>query len=158
MYSKIKNLVEYYGIADELPILDNPSCFKQFCLHDNLMLPETKPDMLQIIKVVSQISILNTRVIRTPKATSLEGQRLTGFKLLIDGTINQKVEYVGSTPTQEIYAVHFNIPFCTYIILPENFKTASSLNVTGYIEDITADVCDRRSLFQNAILLLIADL
>lgn len=157
MFSKIKNLIEYSGLADELPILDNPSCFKQFCFHESVLLPEAKPDVLKIVKVVSEITISDSRVIRTPKATSLEGQKLTGFKLMIDGTLNQKVEYVGETPSQAVHAVHFNIPFSTFIILPETFKPSTNVNVIGYIEDISADIFDQRNIFVNATLLIVAD-
>lgn len=158
MFRKIENLVEYYGIVDELPVLNNPSSFKQFCLHENLLLPELKPDVIKIVKVVSDITILNTRVIRTPKATSLEGQKLTGYKVLNDGIIKHKIEYIGETPSQEIHAVHFNTPFSTFIVLPEDFKTNTEVKVTGYIEDISVDILNKRNIFENLIILMVADI
>lgn len=157
MFSKIKNLIEYTGLADELPILDNPSCFKQFCFHESLLIPEVKPDILKIAKVVSDLCIIDNRVIRTPKATSLEGQKLTGFKLMIDGVLNQNVEYVCETPSQAVHAVQFNVPFSTFIILPESFKPSTTIKVAGYIEDISANVINKRNIFINATLLIVAD-
>ncbi len=158
MYSKVKNLVEYIGLADELPMLDNPASFKQFCLHETTCLPESKPSILQLVKVVSDIAILDTRVVRTPKAVSLEGQKLTGFKLMLEGLLKQKIEYVGDTPAQEVHAVHCNIPFSTFIILPENFKPNTAVKAAGYLEDISSCVFEKRIIIQNAILLAVADL
>jgi hypothetical protein len=157
MFSKIKNMIEYSGLDDELPVLDNPSCFKQFCFSENLSLSEAKPDVLQITRVVSEIEVKDNIVVRTPKAISLEGQKLTGFKLMVEGNLKLKVEYVSDTPTQIIYAENFDIPFTSFIILPESFKSSTGVMVTGYIEDISADIFSNRNIFINAILLMVAD-
>lgn len=157
MASIIKNLIEYSGLAEELPHLENPSNFKQFILQENLILPEAKPDIEQIVKVVAEVTITNTRVIKTPKATSLEGQRLTGFKLIVEGELKQKIEYVANVPSQAVHAAHFNIPFSNFIVLPENFKIGTPITVTGYIEDIFTELFDKRTIFKSTTILLIAE-
>lgn len=155
MGSFVSNLIEYSGIADNLPV--NPTAFKQFSVQETMCLPAAKPDIEQIIKVMAEVVITSTRVIKTPKATSLEGQILTGYKLIVEGEVRQKVEYVADEPTQSVHAAHFNMPFSTFIILPEDFEIGTPLVVTGYIEDIFAQQIDKRCIFKNITVLVTAE-
>jgi hypothetical protein len=152
MSSIVKGFIEYSGIAECLP--QNPCSFKQFTLQENLMLSHNKPDIEQILKVMAEVIITNTRVIKTPVATSLEGQTLTGWKLIVEGEVSQKIEYVANLSDQPVYAAHFNTLFSSFIILPECFKISSSVNVTGYIEDIFVTQYDKRNIFKNVTILL----
>lgn len=152
MNSMVKNLIEYSGLADTLP--ENPTAFKQFSVQETLCLPDAKPDIEQIVKVVAQVVITSTKVIRTPVGESLEGQILTGYKLIVEGEIRQKIEYVADEPTQSVHAAHFNMPFSTFIVLPGTFSIGTPIIVTGYIEDIFAEMIDKRCIFKNVTLLL----
>ncbi|GFP74496.1 DUF3794 domain-containing protein [Clostridium fungisolvens] len=155
MASFVSNLIEYSGIADVLPIA--PHAFKQFNVQKNVCLPIAKPDIEQLTKIMAEVVIISTRVIKTPVATSLEGQILTGFKLIVEGEVRQKVEYVADEPTQTVHAAHFNIPFSTFIVLPATYVQDTPLVVTGYIEDIYAKQIDERCIFKNITILLTAD-
>ena len=156
MSSMVKNLIEYSGLADSLP--ENPKAFKQFSVQETLCLPDAKPDIEQIVKVVAQVVITSTKVIRTPVGVSLEGQILTGYKLIVEGEIVQKIEYVADEPTQSVHAAHFTVPFSTFIVLPSTFHIGTPIVVTGYIEDIFADLIDKRCIFKNVTILLDAGL
>ena len=152
MASIVKNLIEYSGLADTLPT--NPLYFKQLSVQENLSIPDAKPDIEQIIKVMAQVVITSTRVITTPIARSLEGQILTGWKLIVEGESQQKVEYIGDLPTQPVHAAEFDIPFSTFIVLPASFITGTPIIVTGYIEDIYIEQISARDMFKNVTLLL----
>ena len=52
---------------------------------------------------------------------SREGQILTGWKLIIEGVLDHKIEYVADLPEQSVHSAHFRVPFSTFIILPEDF-------------------------------------
>lgn len=155
MANFVNNLIEYAGVADNLP--EAPKAFKQFNVQETMCIPTAKPDIEQIIKVMAEVIITSTRVIKTPKATSLEGQILTGYKLIVEGEVRQKVEYVADEPSQSVHAAHFNMPFSTFIILPEDFVIGTPLVVTGYIEDIYAQQIDKRCIFKNITVLLTAE-
>lgn len=155
MASFVSNLIEYSGIADVLPTA--PHAFKQFNVQENVCLPIAKPDIEQLTKIMAEVVITSTRVIKTPVATSLEGQILTGFKLIVEGEVRQKVEYVADEPTQSVHAAHFNIPFSTFIVLPATYVQGTPLVVTGYIEDIYAKQIDKRCIFKNITILLTAE-
>lgn len=157
MASIVKNLIEYAGIADFLPCLQTPACFKQLSVTETVCIPHAKPDIEQIVKVMTEVVITDTHVIKTPVARSAEGQVLTGFKLIVEGMVRQKIEYVADCPEQAIHAAHFEIPFSSFIILPGNFVIGTPVTVTGYIEDIFAQQVSKRCIFKNITILLVAE-
>lgn len=157
MSSIVKDLIEYSGLTDPLPVLPATANFKQFSVQETLKIPSVKPDVEQIIKVMVEVIIISTRVIKTPISISAEGQKLTGFKLIVEGELNQKVEYVADEPSQSVHAAHFRVPFSTFIVLPANFVIGTPLTVTGYIEDIYAQLLDKRTIFKNVTVLVVAE-
>lgn len=159
MASIVKNLIEYAGIVDssQLPYLDpTESAFKQFTVEENLTIPQAKPDIEQIIRVMAESIISSTRVVKTPKGASLDGHVLTGWKVIIEGYVNQKIEYVADEPTQSVHVAHFKIPFNTFIVLPPSpdFSKDIVVTVMPYIEDIFARQLDKRHILKNITLLL----
>lgn len=155
MANIVRNLIEYSGLADYLP--SDAVAFKQFSVEETLCIPCQKPDIEQIVKVMADVSIKSTRIIKTPKAVSLEGQRLTGWKLLIEGELNQKIEYVADVTEQSVHAAHFNVPFSTFIVLPETFKIGTPISVLAYIEDIFVQQLNKRCMFKNVTILIDAE-
>jgi len=111
MASIVKELIEYEGIADFLPEFNTKFApIKQFNVAETLELPESKPDIEQIVKVKSELIINYTKVIKTPKAISFEEQELTGWKLIVEGELRQVIQYVADEPTQSVHGAHFNVP------------------------------------------------
>jgi hypothetical protein len=155
MSDVVRNLIQYAGIADHIP--ESSDVFKQLNIEDTFCLPIEKPNIEQITKVIGEISIKSTKVIRTPKGVSLEGQQLTGWKLVIEGWIKIKLQYVADEPTQTVHAAHAYIPFSTYIVLPDNFIMGTPVMVHEYIEDIFTMQMDKRCIFNNITILLTAD-
>jgi hypothetical protein len=157
MSSMVKGLIEITGLADQFPT--NPTNFKQLSVQETLHIPVEKPDCEQLISVAARVEIINTRVVKTPGSAlqvveSVEGQILTGFKLVVEGLVCQKVEYVADEPAQSVHAAHFNVPFSTYIVLPTTYVTGTQYTVTGYIEDIFIELLDKRTVFKNVTILL----
>lgn len=133
-----------------------PTSFKQLSVDETVKIPPQKPDAEQIIQVLVDIDIINTRVIRTIKGTSVGGQNLTGYKLVIEGKLNQKVEYVADLCDQSVHAAHFRVPFSTFIVLPEDFDEDSTIEVEPFIEDIYYKLVDKRTVFKNVTFRLLA--
>ena len=157
MATTVKDLVEISGLADNFPV--NPTTFKQLSVQETLCIPKVKPDCEQIVSVTAEIVITSTNVVKTPgsaalHAISYEGQTLTGHKLIVEGLLCQKVEYVADEPTQSVHAAHFNVPFSSFIVLPSNFVIGTPIKVTGYIEDIFIELLDKRTIFKNVTVLL----
>lgn len=152
MASVVSNLIEIHGIADMFPA--SSKAFKQFQVQETLCIPPQKPDMEQILSVHAKIEIAKTAVIETSCGVSFEGQILTGKKLVIEGKLHQKIEYVSDDPVQSVHAAHFVIPFSSYIVLGEHYNCNSEYEVSGYIEDIYIRQVGKRKIFKNVMLLL----
>jgi len=151
----VKNLIQYIGISDDIP--ENSDVFKQLYVENTFCLPHAKPDIEQIIKVLGELVIKNKKVIKTPKGTSMEGQLLTGLKMVIEGVVKLKIQYVADEPEQPVHGAHVNIPFSTYIVLPEDFILGTPVSVYGYIEDIFSQQVSNRCIFNNITILLTAE-
>ncbi|WP_343338680.1 hypothetical protein TPELB_08850 [Terrisporobacter petrolearius] len=139
---KIEDMIEYNGISKNLP--QNSTIFTQFTFNKTLCIPCEKPDIEKIVRLDTKITINDYKVIKTPVGTSLEGQTLTGCKLIVYGTIKQLVMYVANEIDQSVYSAHFEECFCKYIVLPNNFSKLTNLKVIPYIEDVTINESDSR--------------
>lgn len=156
MRSIVRDFIEYSGIAEYLP--DNAIAFKQLNLQDNMSLADSYLGIDHIVKIMADVVIEDKRIIQTPVATSLEGQKLTGWKLIVEGTVREKLEYASCDSGKNINIINFNTPFSTYIILPENFNPGRQINVNGYIEDMCIKKLDHRSFFKCICVLLNAEM
>lgn len=159
MASITRNLIEYQGITSPLPSFTaSITPFKQFNIQETFEIPVAKPDIEQIVTVKAELTITKTKVIKTPLAESLERQKLTGWKLVVEGNIKQVIQYVAEEPTQSVHAAHVTIPFSTFVILPPDFVEGSIIDIKGYIEDIFAEKLDCRRIFKNITILLVANI
>lgn len=90
-----------------------------------------------------------------------EGTCLSGRKLIIEGTLKQKVVYTAEVTTQSVHSAHYEIPFSAFIIPYANFEGLTyqegievynpanptvPLVVNGFIvganQDIEPDLCE----------------
>ncbi|MGG5461529.1 DUF3794 domain-containing protein [Clostridium sp. B9] len=155
-YKKVRNMIEYVCLTSKFPT--NPTTFTQFSVDYRVCVPDQKPDIERILKVETQVCIDNQKVIKTPVGTSLEGQELTGYKLIVYGRIKQVIMYVANDTEQSVHSAHFENYFCKYIVLPSNFKIYTPVRVIPYIENVNVASYDTRcvnictTLFLNAIL------
>ena len=131
------------------------SAFKQISLDEYLEIPTQKPDMEQLNEISGKVEILNCHVIQTTKATSKEGQILSGYKLVVHGMLKQVIQYT-ATETQAIHSAHYDVPFSTFIVLPPDYTVGSKIEVEGIIEDIYYNKIDERTFFKNATVLVLA--
>lgn len=149
------DFIEYQNNNECVPI--DVHGFKQINVDSRLCIPNQKPNIEQIVKISSSAVVNNTRVIKTPKGTSLEGVTLTGYKLVVEGTIEQKVQYVADVDVQSIHTAHFKTPFITYVVLPEGFNPCSFLVTSAFIEDVCAYQENCRCFYINNTLLITAE-
>jgi hypothetical protein len=154
--SIMRNFIEIEGINGKC-IPKEVASFKQFNVEETVCIPLAKPDIEQIIKIIVNAEIKSTRVIATPVGTSLEGQVLTGWKLIVEGRVNEAVQYVADLPDQPSHAAHFSIPFSTFVVLPANFVPGTPVTVTPFIEDVYAGQVGKRCILENITLLLTAE-
>ena len=137
-------------------VVVNITSFKQITVDEYLKIPTQKPDIEQINNISGKVKILNCHVIKTTKAVSIEGQGLSGYKLVVHAELKQMVEYTAKDSTQSIHVAHYDIPFSTFIVLPESYRVGSKVEVNGILEDVFFNVIDERNFFKNATVLLTA--
>jgi len=153
----IKNLVEYSGIADEFPKC--PKAFTEISVEDNLNIPEEKPDVEQIIKIIAEVKILQKQIVKTPIGKGASGIISTGYKLIIEAAIKQKVLYVADRPSQPVHSAEFEKLFSTFVILPpihlyDCKDILDSFFVEPFIEDIYAKLLNKRTIFENSTIFI----
>jgi len=111
----------------------------------------------QITKFWANPSIKNYEVIKTPKGTSLEGQNLSGYKLLVCCDLNLKFEYLDDEENSISTGYH-KTPFYIDVILPETFNIHSPVKVTLCIDDILAENLDSKSIYNNTSMVVVVDI
>lgn len=134
----------------------NLTTFKQISVDEYLSIPKQKPEMEGINNINATVDILSSHIIMTPKDKSYESQNLTGYKLIVHGVLNQVVEYTALDEEQSVHAAHYNVPFSSFIILPDNFVLGSKIEVEGIVEDVYYKENDCRTFFKNVTVLLVA--
>lgn len=128
--------------------------FKQLSVDETVKIPPQKPDAEDIFETIVDVEIVATRIISTPAVTSYEGQKLTNYKMIVEGRLKQKVVYIADEPTQSVHVAHFDVPFSTFLILPETFKKCQRIKVLGFVEDVYSELLDPRTIFKNVTLRL----
>ncbi|MEG0013671.1 MAG: DUF3794 domain-containing protein [Cellulosilyticaceae bacterium] len=156
MATNMRGLIEYHGIDD--CAYENLPYFNQINTDFTFCVPTQKPDIEQITKVWAKPCIVQKKIVKTPKGVSLEGQNITGYKLMVVGDIQYKVEYVANEATQSLHTAHTTIPFCGYIVLPEKFNVNSILTTSIILEDIYSEQVDIRCIYNNVTMMLVTDL
>lgn len=149
------------GVSPELP--QNPVYFTEISIADIMKIPPQKPDMEQAVSVTVEARVTSKRIVDTECAKSIEGQLLTGKKLVMELKLIQKVIYIADKPTQPAHAFHDEeTRRSVFIIVPkfvngievERLLKTNKLIVTPYIEDIYAEQMDNRTIFKNITLLI----
>ena len=151
-----RDLIEYNNINNHC--IGHVENFRQTNLDYIFCIPVQKPDIEQIVKVWAEPCIKCGKVIKTPVGTSLEGQIVTGHKYLMEGSINLKIEYVALEECQSLHTACTEIPFCSYVVLPEGFNKNALITPNIEIEDINSRKMDRRSIYNNITFMAIVDL
>lgn len=165
MASTVTNLVQGIGIADSFPT--DPKYFTQLSIPETLIIPQPKPNMEQLLSVTVDAVVESMKLIETPIAKSNEGQNLSGCKLIIELRLREKVKYVADEPTQSVHAAHYdNVLKSIFIIVPcevngvpiREYFRRKRIVITPYIEDIYAEMIDKRTIFKNITIFVDANI
>lgn len=149
--------IDVVGLCDVSKIdLSVNNAWTQISIPEVFTIPPVKPDIEQIEKVFVNVKILSKRVVETPKGSgpNQEGTTLTGFKLIIEGVLDQKIIYTADKPTQPVHSAEFCFPFSAFIVLPLGTTVTDDFCVDACIEDVFIKVINPRKFFKNVTLLL----
>lgn len=154
MKSLLQNLIEIAGITQEPP--RSARFFRQFSLQADLVLPESKPDIGQLLKVTVRMEVLRTKRTGSPEGRSPEGVLLTGFKLTAEGCVHYRLEYESPDPAHSVYTAHFALPFCTHVALEREAACSENIQTICLVEDVHLLQRDKRALQTSVLLAVIA--
>lgn len=129
--------------------------FKQINIEEYINLPTHKEDMYCVENVNTDIIIKSFHTIKTPIATSNEGIVLSGHKLIIHGNITQIIRYTTLTSSNSVHSFEVEIPFSTFIILPNNYNIGSKIQIESKEEYTHFSLVNRRCMFENISILLL---
>lgn len=120
--------------------------FKQFNAYEtinflnNIYAPNKNLKICKLETTVPSLNILSSKIIDTIEGTSLEGQHLTGKKLILIGTINTSLllTYCIGCNRYNTAIIETPLPFSTFIIIPKYTCDDDTINLRYLIEDISA--------------------
>ncbi|MGL5353728.1 MAG: hypothetical protein ACRDA5_10475, partial [Clostridium sp.] len=127
--------------------------FKQITIEDNVIIPTSNHDIEEVSDITAEINILKSHIIKTPISQSNEGQKLTGYKLVVHGIITELIQYTALEDSQSIHSECYRIPFTTFIILSENYCN-TNVKVESIVEEIYSKKINNRTIFTNATILI----
>lgn len=113
-------------------------------------------DIYKIEYTIPTVDIISTKIIKTMEGTSLEGQHLTGKKLVVIGEINLSLlltYHIGcnkcNTTIKDV-----NIPFSTFIIIPKDTCNEDVINLRYLIEDVSSGYLGNSKTIVSVTLLI----
>lgn len=135
------------------------TAWKEFSVMEDLTIPIQKPDMKRINMLNIEATITEFEVVRTPITTAnFEGVISTGYKLIVKGSLIQYIEYIADSCEQTSHSAHFEVPFCTYIVLPDYYEIGNSISVDAIVEDVYVSQSSARTFFKNVTMFVYANI
>jgi hypothetical protein len=138
------NNIDICGIT---PRCDLPKCdcnypCNEICETHKFYVPDCKPDIENILQLFIDTSVEKCNVLNT----------LMGRKLVIYGELHIKILYVANTACQSVHSAHFDIPFCTFIMIGN--ISSEIAEVCLFIEDAFITQSDVKSFFVSTVILV----
>jgi len=158
--------IEIVGLCDPDKIIISPDAgehsWTQLSIPEILTIPPQKPSIESIDKVFIDVQIISRRVVKIPAPSdpelpNEEGTLLTGWKLVIEGLLCQKIVYTGNVAQQTVHSAHFKIPFSAFIMLPVDTLPTDKFCVVPCVEDVFIKAINSRQVFKNVTLFLKAE-
>jgi hypothetical protein len=133
---------------------DKKTCFTQFTVADNISAPCDGFNNKCIDGNKLDLLIDGASFVDSIKERSFEGQILTGKELIIIGHFECKIFCHQPGNIKKCFTINKKLPFSTFIVVPIEVCTDSPINLSYYIEDITAAVLSKGKIFVAVSLLL----
>lgn len=130
------------------------SAFQRISLEQVFSFPMDRIDQKQIIHMEACWHISSSYKITTAQCISHEGQQESGEKLIVHGQLEISVEYIGSYVHKEMRSALFQLPFSTFIVLPEQYQKEKRYNVKIIIQSLSHKMLTGRDFFLHCFLVV----
>lgn len=157
MTSYLNNLTEYNIKEGSKCVPNNVNTFKQVSYEYKFQIPCGCPEASTIEKVTGSTEVKSTHLIKTPKGTSVDGQKLTGYKAVTVGTLNAMVQYDSCNNEDGLQVANYLIPFSVPIVVPEFYSEYSNILSTVNIEYLNAELIDSKNIYISVAMLVVVE-
>ena len=153
--------VDGLGVSEDLP--EYVKYFQETSIFETIEIPHDKPVIEKLCSVIVSPKVISSKLITTPIALSYEGQNLSGYKLVIQLSLDEKIKYVAKLPNQSLH-----VTYCSdflksvFVVVPSevNGKSVKDLirsnkyAIIPYVEDVYAIQQDCRTIYKCVTLLV----
>ena len=142
------NFERFSITSNPLSIEKAMSLFKSVNVNGEIELSSDDPNVLEVSNLIINPSILNYYPIQTIKNRSYDNQILTGKKMIIEGVIEEKIEYVVDGEFSALYFIEKSTPFSTFIVMPED-NDYDNIIFECKVEDVHFKETNSRRIFRD---------
>lgn len=135
----------------------NLSTFKEMNSTGYLSLSNNKVKIKEINNISANITINDMHVISSDNTYS--GREYSSeYKLIINGELEEIIEYTGLTEEQAVYSAYYSERFSTFIVLPKEFEIGTHIQMETNIENIYYKVVNECRFYKDITFSLVAKL
>lgn len=109
-------------------------------------------DISEVIDLIATAEITNFYIIRTIKNNIYKNNILTGYKLMIRGNVEYKIEYIEDSIDEAIRILKGKEKFTTTVVMPECFDESDDLDVSVNTSESFYRLLDKKNVLTNVSL------
>lgn len=155
MSSVIRDLIEYNGIETDIPL--DVLNTKVIQLDDSLDLTCEKPDIRSISKVNLRVNISSGRIIKSANLHSLDGNKLQGFKYVVEIIATWRIEYIAEGFNDTLFSVTGESSLNAFTNLSSDYKYGLTVIPSIFIDDINVELLGKRKILLSFTGLLMVE-
>ncbi|MGL4655765.1 MAG: hypothetical protein ACRCWM_07775 [Sarcina sp.] len=110
--------------------------FRNFTIDHDILLNDEDVWIGEVTDVIVVPKITKSYVVKTINNTSLGNESLTGYKLIIRGILEEKIEYIANTEEESVHMVIHEERFSTSIILPKQHDLNEEVNLDSIVHQV----------------------
>lgn len=137
------DLIEYKGVSDYFPTCIKSK--KEFNI-DELVIIDNDIYISEVVKVTVDWSCEKIKRIETPKGISIDGIRLTGYKLLVDLYFDIRIEFIEQNDSSKVLSIKHDKFYLTSVILEEEEIDNRRNIATVFIENIISTILSEKEI------------
>ena len=103
------------------------STFKQFSIENEYMLKNFEPSISDIVSVTSKAKVEHYYDIDSIKNKSVDNLTSTGKKVIVNGFVINRVEYLSDNENPSVYVLERTEPFTIFINLPSDYNSEDAI-------------------------------
>lgn len=126
-------------------ILENIDVFNHKTINKIIKLNDLFLDIDEILSLNIGYTLDDNKIVKTGKGVSIEGEELTGIKLLSEGKFTVRIDYCGKNDGC-IYTFRETIDFNNSLNIPHEWGYNKKINQHIYIEDVNCEKINEREV------------